>query len=385
MNNNRFGPMMLAFMVGLIGSVLALTSLAHNLEGVLPRITAQPGTLQFAIQLTMEAGATIGLNLVALFGFTFASIAWSRKLPVSASALIVVALMSMIWSGVTQLGVIADKGFAVSGSKQTEKQNYERAKVEYARFKDLLPMSYKFMDDAQADLQTDIAALKSHKYGKRTAWQTTNNCTGDITAPKSIELCKNYRKSQKGLAKAKKASEINQKMSELSKVIAKGPPAIIAAGPQLVSDATGGYLTVLGVQKIKAAIRSFGIDLAAGLFLAFASKLWPAKSQTPPRPVVSREKTKKVIEKIKEQAKSEHRTRNTKTGNAERERRLMQFLIKVGNGNNFKTNHREIARNTGIGLGRVREQLDILEQKGLIAVDVTGRGTVGKIYNANLV
>lgn len=376
MNNNRFGPMMLAFMVGLIGSVLALTSLAHNIEGVLPRITAQPGTLQFAIQLTMEAGATIGLNLVALFGFTLASIAWSKKLPVSASALIVVALMSMIWSGVTQLGVIADKGFTVSGSKQTEKQNYERAKIEYARLKDLLPMSYKFMDDAQADLQTDIAALKSHKYRRRTAWQTTNNCTGDITAPKSIELCKNYRKSQKGLAKAKKASEINQKMSELSKVIAKGPPAIIAAGPQLVSDATGGYLTVLGVQKIKAAIRSFGIDLAAGLFLAFASKLWPAKPQSKPSPVVSREKTKKVIEKIKLDAQT---VQASDQNNHLDDMKVFGHLDKIAIDGQFKSGHRGIAKACKISHGNVGHILKRLADKGMITYKPTSKGTVGNI------
>lgn len=166
--------MLLAISAGLIGLTLALTSLAHNIEGVLPRISAVPGTFEYFIQMIMEGGATVGLNMVALFGFTFATLMFVNKNFGKSFGLVIVACLAMLWSGTTQLGVIAEKTFSVSGSKENAMRLYQKALKEEQEINDAMPASYQYLGSAQAELMQAIAALKSKKYGKRTAWQTTN-------------------------------------------------------------------------------------------------------------------------------------------------------------------------------------------------------------------
>lgn len=366
-NSNRFASYGLALTAGTIGATLAASSLAYNLEGVLPRIDAEPGSFSHYVQMLMEGGATIGLNLVALSGFTFASIAWTSGQRIKAPLVALVAVLAMLWSGVTQLGVIADKSLTVSTGKKTSKSNYADAVAEHKRLLTQLPAFALFVPDARNDLSTAIAALKSKRYGKRTAWETTNRCQGDITAKASIALCNAYRKAEKALAVAMQRSTIEAKMAELNKVIVKGPPATVDAGPEMIAEASNGLVTVQGVQKLKAAVRSFGIDLAASLFLALAFGIRPAKPIK--APAVSKAKTKAVIERIKSSAQTDHND----------DMRVLGHLDAITLDGSFKAGHRSIAKACGISHGNVTHILKRLADKGLIEYKPTTKGTIGKV------
>ena len=52
--SNRTSPILLALVAGLIGAVLAACSLAHNIEGVLPRISAPIGTFHYYLQWLLQ-------------------------------------------------------------------------------------------------------------------------------------------------------------------------------------------------------------------------------------------------------------------------------------------------------------------------------------------
>lgn len=380
--SNRIGPMALAIFAGIIGLTLAATSLAHNIEGVLPRISAVPGTFEYYIQMVMEGGATAGLNMVALFGFTFSTLMFVDRSFGKSAGLTIVALLAMLWSGATQLGVIADKTFSVSGSKTTAIAQYKRAIAAESEIISAMPTHHKFMGEAQQDVITALAALKSHRYSNKTAWQTTNNCTGDITATKSISLCNTYNRAVRALETSKYAAGLEKRRVAVNAIIAKGEPQTIDAGPELIAAATMGVLTVKNVQVILVFLRSFGIDLAAGLFLAASFSIWPARPSKPaPAPndnggdavhpetpvqndgpntrVQTRAKSQRIIEQFKSGVQSVQNTEH-------REQLVLQAIHDLSENGELKTTYRVLASKSDTSIGSINEILNSLESHGLI-------------------
>lgn len=409
-HSNRFGAVVLAIFAGIIGLVLAATSLAHNIEGVLPRISALPNTFEFYIQWTMEGGATVGLNMVALFGFTFASLMILRGAYVKSFGLVLVALLAMVWSGSTQLGVIAEKTFSVSGSNETAMRLYKKALADEAEIIAATPSFHKNLGQAYQDVKIAESDLKSLRYGNKTAWQTTNRCSGAVTAAASIKLCDAYRLAVRALEQSKYAADLAKRQTAVNAIIAKGPPGAIDAGPEIIAGASFGLMSVKTVQIILVFLRSFGIDLSAGLFLAACVSIWPTKTpQTAPLisdgghdgggvqstgPVQpkpnSRVQSQRVIERLKQPVQNEH-VQSERVQNDLNEKRprgkkaeqvVLAYIERIAQRGEFKCTHRDVSQQCNIGLGNVSPVLSRLNHAGLIEYQCGPSGTSGRLLHA---
>lgn len=380
--SNRLLPIILALIAGATGLLLALTSLAHNIQGVLPRITAQTDSFEHYIQMITEGGATIGLNIAALLGFTFAGVLWKHNHRIISVGIACGAILAILWSGMTQLGVIAEKTFHVSGSKENSMRLYKKALKEEQEIIDAMPAFHQHLGTAHAEVVQARAALKSHKYGKRTAWQTTNECTGDITSPASIKLCQRYAKAVKMLERSKYAADLEKRRVAVNTILAKGPPTTIDAGPELVAKASMGLLSVKAVQIILVFMRSFAIDLIAGFLFAGCINIWPAKPYQPaPAPndnggetvhpetpvqndgpnkgVQTREKRQALIDQMKMGVPS---VQNTEY----REKSVFEAIQKLSDDSKVETTYRELSENSTASTGSINQILNTLQNKGLI-------------------
>lgn len=386
-----------AIFAGGLGLLLASTSLAHNIQGVWPRVTATPGTAEFFNQIMTEGGATVGLNLVALFALAIASLIAARGFRGKAALLSIAAVMAILWSGTTQLGVIAEKTFHVSGNNETAADQFNRALAREKELKAARPLNAKSIGQAEADLNAAKAALRSHRYGTATAWDTTEQCTGSITAAASKRLCRQFQAAKMAHATALNAARIVDELKDVQATIAKGPPGVIDGGPEMIAAASGGLLSVKTVQIILVFLRSYGIDLAAGVLISSAVILWSTPvalqmptqhprygSQQQPREVahqlpaggnggqkqlkrVQREHTQRLIENMQAGVQNHKAVLNT-------------LNTLAGGDGGFKTTYRAIASHAGIATGAVNDALTALEAVGLIErYSSKGRGTMGRV------
>jgi hypothetical protein len=400
--SNRLLPIILALIAGATGLLLALTSLAHNIQGVLPRITAQTGSFEHYIQMTTEGGATIGLNIAALLGFTFAGVLWKRDNRIISVGIACGAILAILWSGMTQLGVIAEKTFHVSGSKENSMRLYKKALKEHKEIIDAMPAFHQYLGTAHAEVVQARAALKSHKYGKLTAWQTTKECTGDITSPASIKLCQRYAKAVKMLERSKYAADLEKRRVAVNAILAKGPPTTIDAGPELVAKASMGLLSVKAVQIILVFMRSFAIDLIAGFLFAGCINLWPAKLYRasdahtasahgasdggldvqldkpgqPDTPKNTRVHSQRVIDQMKTGVPSVQNTEHAQVT-------VFKAIQKLSRDGHLKTTYRVLSAHSGVSTGSMNEILNTLEANGLVerTLNSKAKGTHLRVLN----